>query len=1018
MAGLLALARLNVQFFPDLDTPTIVVEVAWPGASAADIEDNILNALEPELQNLEGLKTSLGIARSGRAFINLEFHTTTDMKEALSAVEQVVSRVTTLPATSERPKIKRKTYYDHVATISISGDLPEQSLKVYAKKIRDGLRASGISQIALTGIRDEEISVRVKEADLQRLELSIASLSRHIEASVAASPSGNVEGRVRRQIRLLSNRKSAKAIGETEIKSLDTGQKIYLKDVSDVFPSFDRDGEIGLSRGKPAIRLEIKRAHSEDALEIKSKLESYLAATRAELPEGVRLDVYDVRAKFISQTLHVLLMNGLYGLCLVLMTLFVFLHWRISICVAIGMPLALLASLAVMFVTGQSINMISMLALIMMLGMIVDDAIIVGEHSSSLFSRGSSPVEAADRGVHGMLSPVIVASLTTMVAFLPALFVTGPVGVMLSVIPLVVCTVLIASLCESFVILPEHLRRAFSGGVERGKFGRAFDNQFDRFRSGAYQSFLKTSYRWRYTVIAFAIAALALSVAMLASGRVGFTFFASPEAENIFARVVFSAGTPRDAKIRALTRIEQALYRVEALVLESELEAKHDKRRLVQSTFITIGEISGTEDRNTARIDVQLTPNEDRGIRTKDLIDTWRQSLPKLAGTESLTIQQRRSGPPGQDLDIRLTGGTLDALKSAAVDLKEALAQVPGVSAISDDTPWGEPELILNLTPRGTALGFTSESVGRQVRNAFEGAIAARLVRGDEEVAIRVLRAQNLPGIAGLLALHLLSPNGHRVPIGEVVQIRERSGFSTIRHTDGIRTISVTGTVDHQRTSMPQVLEQLSRDVSPGLVDKYGVDYEYSGRAKERENSFKDLRMATLLSFAVIFAILAWSFESYVKPLLVMAIIPFGFIGVVVGHWLLGFNFTIITIVGFLGLSGVMINNSIILLTEMGRYRENGLALSDATMRASRDRLRAVILTTLTTVVGLLPLLLESNRNAQFLIPLAITFVFGLAVATVLVLVLLPALVGVCEDVRSFGTAQRSATSQAPLTKS
>ncbi len=1026
VVGLLAVARLNTQFFPDIDSPTIEVEIAWPGASASDVEENILGALEPRLRYLDNLKKIVGIARAGMANITLEFEFGSDMKTAYSTVEQTVQRVTTLPATAERAKITHKKFYDHVATVSISGPYSERVVKSYAKQIRDGLLEAGIDRVDTTGIRDEEIWVHVRGYDLRRLELSIEDVARRIAVNISDLPSGTVVGGINRQLRMLSSRKSAKTIGGIEIKSFGSGQKLFLKDVAQIIPSFDREGKIVLSRAQPAVRLELKRVRSSDTLEMTSILDHQLKASRKDLPRDIRVEVSNIRSKFVAQTLGVLLANGLYGLLLVLMVLFVFLHWRVGVCVAIGIPLALLASLAVMYATGQSLNMISMLALIMMFGIVVDDAIVVSERSEALYSAGFSPSAAVEHGARSMFMPVLAASLTTICAFLPVLFVTGTIGAILAAIPLVVSAVLIASLFECFVILPVHLRRAFGAELKRGKLGRGFDIRFAQFRDGAYCQFLRISNRWRYTAIALSLTAFAFAVAALASGRVGFTFFASPQAENITAVVAFGAGTPRSEQIAALTRIEQAIYEVEARLLEGAGEkfsrkrsnltrtpndseianglsnptGRRSKQQLVESTYITIGKVGQIEGRSSAQIEVQLTPNENRTIHTQTIVDAWRGGLPALAGVEEITILQRRSGPPSRDIDVRLTGAANDKLKLASEDLKMAMSNHPGVSAISDNMPWGEPELVLKLSPRGSALGFTSESVGRQVRNAFEGAIATRFVRGDEEVVVRVMRIQNLPGIAGLRELYLLSPAGDRVPIGEVVQLSERVGFSTIRHINGKRTIAVTGDVDHQMTSVPRVLEHLRSHVLPSLVEKYGIDYEFDGRIIERASSFKDLRFATLFAVILMFIILAWGLESYVRPLLVMAIIPFGLIGAVAGHWLLGFNVTIISIVGFLGLSGVLVSNSIILLTELSRRQERGEALADAAIHASKDRLRAVILTTLTTAVGFSPLLIETNRNAQFLIPLAITIVFGLVVATLLVLVLLPVFAGVTEDLR------------------
>ena len=485
---------------------------------------------------------------------------------------------------------------------------------------------------------------------------------------------------------------------------------------------------------------------------------------------------------------------------------------------------------------------------------------------------------------------------------------------------------------------------------------------------------------------------LIFSIGLIAGGRVQFHFFPSPESENITATVTFGAGTPRAEQRDALNRLELALR-------GAEKKLGGDKEPLVVNAFITLGVAGRSRGENLAQIDVQLTPSEERTLPTRNVVKGWRKNLPKIPGVEKIAITERRGGPPGKDIDIQLQDAPVASLKAAAIELREALSRFPGVNAVDDDLPYGRQELIMEVTPRGSALGFTSQNVGTQVRNAFEGAIATRFARGDEEITVRVKRVQEVPGPYALQQLYLRSPAGNRVPLSEVVKIREKAGFSVIQRVDGLRTVAVSGTIDAKVTSVPDVLAKLEEKVIPALTEKYKLKYAFKGRAEERSKSFADLKVGAMLSLIIIYIILAWVFASYARPIAVMLIIPFGIVGAILGHMLMGYALTIISMIGLLGLSGILVNDSIILVTQVARRLGDGDTLEAAAIGASQDRFRAVLLTSLTTIGGLTPLLFETSRQAQFLIPMAVTMVFGLAAATVLVLILVPSLIGVGGDI-------------------
>ncbi len=1011
--GLFSLLKLNTQFFPSLDIPVINVSVAWPGASAKDVEENILDALEPELRFLDGIDEIRSVAREGGGTVTLEFKAGTDMQKAQSDVQQGVDGVTTLPDDSEEPVVTRITFFEPVAKISVAGPFTEKQLKTYAKQIRDGLLASGIDKVTFNGARDEEIWVSIRERALRRLDLSLSDIAKRIRDETRDLPSGILEGGIEMQLRSRAERKTPKTIADIEVKSERTGEKIHLRDISTVSTRFERDQPIGQQDGSQAIEMNVQRGLAADTLKTMELMNSYMAGVLPTLPKELKVSVYDVRAKLVQQRLGILVRNGLQGLALVLIILFIFLDARVAFWVAAGIPVALMATLAVMLASGQSINMVSMFALIMMIGIIVDDAIVVGEHTATRQQLGDTRLEAAERGATRMLLPVIAATLTTQAAFFPIFLISAELGTIMQAIPLVVFAVLIASLIECFLILPGHLRHGFGKIKREGNTLRtAFDNKLDAFRSGPYRRFVEIAFHWRYTTVAFTFGMLIFSLGLIAGERLRIGFFPSPEAENISASIVFGPGLPRKEQRVALNSLESALHKAEA-----ELAGEHEK--LVVNAFTTLGVAGKSRGENLAQIKVQLVPSEERSIRTGKIVRAWRKQLPNIPGVEKVTITERKGGPPGRDIDIQLQNAPVVSLKEAALELRQALTTFPGLSAINDDLPYGRQELILEVTPRGAALGFTSENVGTQVRNAFEGAIATRFARGDEEITVRVKRLQEVPGPYALQQFYLRSPAGNRVPLSEIVTIREQAGFSVIQRVDGLRTVAVTGDIDEKITSLPKVLAKLEEKILPELKEKYKLSYAFKGQAEERAESFADLKTGAFMSLIIIYIILAWVFESYFKPFAVMAIIPFGVVGAILGHVIMGFEqLTMISMVGLLGLSGILVNDSIILVMQVKRRLVDGDTLEDAAIGASQDRFRAVLLTSLTTIGGLTPLLFETSLQAQFLIPMAVTMVFGLAAATVLVLILVPSLIGIGGDIGRLAGSVKSRIGFTPASKS
>lgn len=1000
VVGVFSLNRMNTQFFPDFGIDIILISIEWPGASAEDVDSNVVQAVEREVRFVDGVKRVRSTSSEGFASVVIEFDPGADMQAALADIESAVGQITTLPEDSERPKIKRIVRYDPISRILISGPYPEKSLKALAKRMRDDLLNRGIDKIDIFGGREEEIWVEVDPEMLRRLDMTLGDIAARIGQQSRDLPSGTTRGAAQRQIRSLGLVKDAKGVGEIEIRALENGQRVLLRDVSKVSEAFKEGQVTNRYRGERAIVLQVQRSTSADALELADTVKAYLAELGPTLPGNLTLKQYDINADLIRSRIKLLLTNGAGGLVLVLLVLFLFLNARVAFWVAVGIPVSLLGAMLIMLLSGQTINMISLFGLIMALGIIVDDAIVVGEHSEFLSRRGADPTTAAVKGARRMAAPVFSSSLTTIAAFLPLFVISDIIGQIIRGIPLVITAVILASLVECFLVMPGHMKGALAAtGKTPSRFRQRFDAGFSRFRDGAFQRTVTFCVRNRYATLAAAIAAFLLCVGIVAGGRVSFYFFPSAEVDKIYANVEMAAGTPRDQTIAMIDELERALT-----ATDKKLSGRDGG--LVRVGVARIGRTVGAQPGlpteagdHVAGMVVELVPSESRSILAADFMDAWRKEVRLLAGTAKLTILPARGGPPGQDVDVRLNGSDPRDLKAASVEIIKLLERYPGVKNIADNLPYGKGETILELTPHGKALGFTTETVGRQMRDAFQGAIAKRFPRGDEEVLVRVQFPRERVGSGLLDTLYLRSPKGAEVPLGAITRTTEKKGFAKINREDGSRQVAITAEINKEFTNTGKVLAALRQDGIRDIADRYGLTFSFKGKAEEQATTFGDMKTGAMIGLIGIYIILAWVFASYTRPIVVMAIIPLGFVGAVLGHLLLGFDLTILSMVALIGLSGIVVNDSIILVSTIDEHIAKGQDIFQAVIEGARDRLRAVLLTSLTTIGGLLPLLFEKDLQAQFLIPMALTIVFGLAVATLWVLLLVPSLIAIQGDV-------------------
>ncbi len=1000
LVGVFALLRMNTQFFPDFGIDMVVVEVEWPGAGAEDVDASVVEAIEPEVRFLDGVKRVRSTAREGMGRIVVEFEAGTDMQLALSNVETAVGQVTTLPEDSEKPIVRRIVRYDPISSIAISGPFSESALKAIAKRMRDDLLARGIDRVTLTGARDEQIWVEIPEARLLELDLTLGDVAESIRATSQDIPSGGTSGGVEKQVRSLGLERAATGISRIAVKTLPSGQKIEVGDIGRATERFDDDQAESRRNGEQAIVLNVQRSLHSDALELAEITNRYLAEIKPTLPPALKVEQYNIQADLIRSRVTLLLENGASGLVLVVLILFVFLNSPVAFWVAMGIPVAFMANLGVMLLSGQTINMVSLFGMIMALGIVVDDAIVVGEHADSLRRRGLDPLTAAELGARRMAAPVFSSSLTTIAAFLPLLVISDIIGDIIVAIPYVVISILVASLVECFLVLPGHLRGALAMSTARvWPLRQWFNDGFDRFREGRFRRLITFAVQWRYATLAAGVALLVLSVGLVGGGRVPFNFFPSPEADLVYANVKMVSGSGRTQTLAMVEALQDGLDKVER-------ELTGSKGGLVRMAAETVGATvgrrdagQGTDGDNVGGITVELAPSDERTVRTAAFVEAWRKAVAPVAGLETMTIQAARGGPPGLPVDIRIAGGDPAQLKAAANDARKMLARYPGVTDIEDDLSYGKEEVILELTPQGRALGFTTDSVGRQMRNALEGATARRFARGDEEVKIlvRYPREQTHSGMLG--DMYLRSSTGAEVPIAEVVTMRPKQGFVQIKREDGLRQVAVTAEVDRAVTTGGEVLAALRRDGIADIAAKHGLQLSFKGKAEEEQQTLGDMKMGAAFALMAIYIILAWVFGSYVRPLVVMSIIPLSFVGATFGHWVLGYDMTILSLIAMIGLAGIVVNNSIILVTTIDERVRAGEHFMEAVVNGTCDRLRAVILTSLTTIGGLAPLLFEKSFQAQFLIPMAVTLVFGLMATTFLVLLLIPSLIAIQGDI-------------------
>ncbi|WP_372964822.1 efflux RND transporter permease subunit [Marinobacter sp.] len=1014
LGGVMALTRMNIQFFPTFALDVVSVRVVWSGASAEDVERGITDPLEQRLRSVDGLKKMTSTSAQSVSAITLEFNEGTDPIQAVDDVRQQVDEFSNLPGDAEEPQVARVERYEPVARLLIYGDVDRSELRQLVYRFEDELLDRGIDRISIRGLPEQQISVEVPVERLETLGLSLEQIADRVAALSRDLPAGMMAQQdATRELRSVEQRRSPQDFETLPILSGDR-IRLELGDIA-VIHQESRDNQTVMENdGRPAVELQLQRAENGNSLVAARVLESWLEETRSALPPTIKMEVYDETWQLLEDRISLLVNNGLSGLVVVITLLYLFLPGRVAAWVAIGIPTAFMAALAVLWLLGGSINMMSLFALIMALGVIVDDAIVVGEDADAHARMGEESIYAAEGAAKRMVWPVLASSLTTVAAFMPLLVVGGIIGNILGDIPLVMICVLVASLLECFVVLPAHLRRAFvvkhdvRGGAKarlfRGnpisRFRDRFEQSFDRFREGPFRRFSRYSLRHRGVTVATALALAFMTVGLLVGGRLGFNFFPTPEPSVFYANASFVAGTDQRTVQNFMREMQQSLTETED-VLGGDLIL-----HAVTTYGATLGaEGSSRNDDELGAMLVELVPSDRRSVRNPEFIREWRSRLKLPAGLDALNINERQAGPPGRDVNIRLTGNNADDLKKAADEVAQALSTLPGVLDVEDDMPWGREQLIYQVSSYGEALGLTTVDLGRQLRAAFDGRVAQIYQDGRDEVEVRVQLPRNQrEQYSTLERMTVRIPDGRFVPLAQVMNLDHRQGFQALRHAEGRLAVEVTSALNTRVATTDQVLESLEAGALPDIAARYGVAYSFEGRSADQRETMDDMKAGLVIGIALMYVVLAWVFASWMLPLIVMAIIPFALIGALLGHWVMGLQLTILSLFGLFGLSGIVVNNAIILVAFYNQQRQKGLEITDALNEAVVQRVRAVLLTSLTTIGGLLPLLFETSLQAQFLIPMATSIAFGLGLSTVLVLLVIPALLSWVEHFRAWRT--------------
>jgi multidrug efflux pump subunit AcrB len=1013
VAGVYGAERIRAQFLPDVVLEAVTVTVPWPGAGSEDVDQAVVASLAPVLLAIDGVESTSSTAVQGRASLRIEFEPDWDMSQAMDDVKAAVDGVTNLPQTAEEPVVKRNAFRDRVTIVVLHGPVSLDLLSSYADELQGRLFREGVTRVSIGGIPTPVIRVSASESVLRRHDLTLQQLGNAVAAESEADAAGEIgDGGLR--VRTGTVRRSVEELRSVAVSSALDGTKIVLRDIANIEHEGSVRGRVYFHGEQPAVLLNIERDQNGDAIDIQAKVESVVAAMRKQIPDAIQLQFMASRSEAISARLDILKSNAALGLALVLLVLFLFLSAHTAFWVAAGIPIAMAATVGLMYAFGLTLNMVSMFALIICLGIVVDDAIIVGEYADTLARRGLSPTDAASGAAHRMAPPVLSAALTTIVAFVALTSIGGRFGSLILDIPFTVSVVLIASLAECFMVMPMHMRHALTARRKHAWYdapSRLVDRGFQVFRLHVFEPLLAVLMRLRYQNLVIAIVLLLLSAALIIDGSVRWRFFNAPERGTIAANIIMLPGAKRDDTRAMLDEMRRALD-----VVSAKYEKQHGAKPVEFSLASVGGNVGrGLRGAGTKSKDllggflIELVDPDLRPYSAFEFLSDWQTEIVRSPKLELLALRGARSGPGGDAVDVQLVGSDARTLKRAADWLKSVLARYEAVSALEDTLAYDKTELTLSLTPLGEALGFTTDAIGRELHARLEGLEATEFQDDARTVKVLVSLPREELDAGFLFRTQLRTATGNYVALEELVTIESAIGFASVRREDGLRTLRVTGDIsEDDAAAADAVTRALQDELLPELASRFAVEWRMRG-LHEQENRFLGDSVTGLgLALVGIYLILAWIFASFVRPFVVMLVIPLGLVGMIWGHYWHGVPLSMFSVVGFIGMAGIIINDSIVLVTTISEYHRNR-ALQPALLAAVSERLRPVFLTTATTVLGLMPLLFEKSRQAQFLLPTVITLVYGLGFGMFLVLVVTPSLVLIQRDIASALTSLRRA---------
>ena len=1001
VGGFFAATKVKQEFLPEAQLDQVNVVVPYPGANPEEVEQGIILVVEEAVRGIDGVKKVISTANEGSGSVQIEVMENHDVNRVTDDVRNEINRVRTFPLDAEKPIISTIRIKRAVLDVIVSADVSEGVLREITERVRDRLlQSDGITQVELSNVRNYEIAIEIPQQKLRELDMTLQDVADVVSRSSVELPGGGLKtsgGEI--LVRVKDRRDLGREFARIPIVTSADGTQLRLEDIAEIRDSFDESDKFTYYNGKPAMTLTVYRVGRETPITVDESVHDVLDELRATMPDGISFTIWDNRADYFRGRMGLLLKNGALGLCLVFILLGLFLELRLAFWVMLGIPISFLGTFLFMDGMGVSLNMITMFAFLISLGIVVDDAIVVGENIYHNHQDGMPFMQAAIQGAREIAMPVTFSILTNIVAFMPLYFVPGVMGKFFRNIPMVVCTTFVISLVEALFILPAHLGHQHdlkpTNPVHR--FQQRFSQGFRRFVRDVYGPFLDRVLHLRYITFSIGLVILIVTIGYVKSGRMGFEMFPSVESDLALCSFTLPYGAPVEETKAVHDRVLAAGNR-----LIAEIE-KESGRKLAKGVLSEIGTggFGGPGGSHVGRVTFELVESDARPVSTKEFVDRWREASGEIGGLKNIRFRDDSGGPGGgsDTLTVDLSHRSMEVLEMASRDVAERLADFPMVRDIDDGFTPGKPQVDFSLLPAGRSLGLTSRDIARQVRNSYYGAEAIRQQRGRNEIKVMVrLPESERDTEFSLEEMIFRTPAGTEVPLREVVDVKRGRAYTSITRRDGRRVITVSADVK-PRDQAAQMLEVLQTDILPPILQKYpGLSYSFEGRQADRRESVGGLMTGLLIAQLMIYVLLAVPFKSYGQPLIIMVSIPFGIVGAVIGHLLLGYSLTLISLFGVVALTGVVVNDSLVFIDFANRRRREGDTMHDAVVAAGVQRFRPIILTTLTTFFGLTPMIFETSRQARFLIPMAISLGFGILFATGITLLLIPALTMILDD--------------------